>query len=100
MSKTTLNEQNKKTQNIGIFSDTSGRVYESYHLDWSTIYSIFDNDDFSRIRHDQRTFVNIRESKLHSIAAIPALMPYTNSLKWIIHHAKPQENTYNDQDQT
>ena len=38
-----------KDPNFGIFSDTSGRVSETYQVDWSMIYSIFDNYDLSNI---------------------------------------------------
>ena len=48
--------------NIGIFTDTSGHVSKVIHLDWSRIYSIFDNDDLSTINHDQLSYVNIMNS--------------------------------------
>ena len=33
--------------NFGVFSDTSGRVFENYHSGWSQVYSIFDNNELS-----------------------------------------------------
>ena len=36
-----------KDLNFGVFSDTSSRVTETYHLDWSRVYSIFNNNDLS-----------------------------------------------------
>ena len=41
-----------KEPNFGIFSDTSGRVTETYQIDWSRAYSIFDNDDLSDIENE------------------------------------------------
>ena len=38
-----------KAPNFGIFLDTSGRVTETYQIEWPRVYSIFDNDDFSDI---------------------------------------------------
>ena len=80
-SKIALNEQKSKDPNVGIFSDTSGRVSETLHMDWSKIYLIFDNDEFSAITHDQQAFVNINKSQLHCIAARPPSMPYMGSVK-------------------
>ena len=99
-SKMALNQQRNKDPNTGIFFDTSGRVFETYHLEWSRIYNIFYNDEFSGIQHDQMTFVNIRKSQLHAIASMPTLMPYTDPIKWIIDYEKPQCHSFNDQDQT
>ena len=61
-SKTTLQEQKSKDPNARIFTNTSGHVVEILHLDWSRIYSIFDNDDFSAIPHDQLAYAKIRNS--------------------------------------
>ena len=80
-SKTSLNEQKNKDPNNGIFSYSNGRVSKTYHLDWSRIYSIFDNDDFSEIQHEQEAFVNISKSQLHVVVARPSLVPYTNAIK-------------------
>ena len=41
-----------KDPNFGIFFDTSGRVIETYQIDWSRVYSIFHNDDLSNIQND------------------------------------------------
>ena len=42
-----------KNLNFGVLSNTSGHVSDTYQLDWSEIYSIFDNDDLLDIRDDQ-----------------------------------------------
>ena len=39
-----------KDSNFGIFSDTSGRITETYQIEWSRVYEIFDNDKFSDIQ--------------------------------------------------
>ena len=35
----------------------SGYVFESLNIEWSRIYTIFDNDDFSCVDHDQPAYV-------------------------------------------
>ena len=80
-SKTTLNEQKNKDPNSGIFSNTNGRVSETYHLDWSRIYSIFYNDDFSGIQHDHPDIINISKSQIHAITSRPSFMHYTDTVK-------------------
>ena len=45
-----------KDPNFGIFSDTSGRVSETYEVYWSRIYSIFYNNDLSDIQNDQSAY--------------------------------------------
>ena len=42
-----------KEPNFGVFSDTSGRVSETYQLDWSRIYSIFYNNDLSDFQDEK-----------------------------------------------
>ena len=49
MLKTVLQGQKSKDPNARVFTDTSGRVFETLHLDWSRIYTIFYNEDFSII---------------------------------------------------
>ena len=67
MSRTTrykiaLNEQKSKDPNAGIFSDTNKWESETYYLDWSQIYAIFNNDDFYTISNDQSVYTNIIKS--------------------------------------
>ena len=50
--KIALNELKNKDPNNDILSDTNGRVSKTRHLDWSQIYSIFDNDEFPTITLD------------------------------------------------
>ena len=64
-----------KDLTFGVFSDTSGRVSETYQLDWSRIYSFFDNDDISDIRDDQPIYKKIRDSSIHVISERPAILP-------------------------
>ena len=66
------------------------------HLDCSWIYSIFDNDDFLAIPHDQPTYIRIQSLQLHLIAAKPPFMPYTYPVKWALNHAKPENRVFND----
>ena len=56
-SKMALQEQKNKYLNDGVFTDTSGYVSESSYIEWSRIYSIFDNDDFSCVDHDQLAYL-------------------------------------------
>ena len=92
----TLQEQRSKDPNAGIFTDTSGRISENVYLNWSRIYSFFDDDDFSTIPEDQLSYISIKISQLHLNASRPAFMPYTNVVKWILDHAKPEERVFND----
>ena len=85
-----------KDPNFGIFSDTSGRVIETYKIDWPRIYSIFDNDDFLDIQEDQMTYQRIKDSRIHAIAARLAILPYNGTVKWIIEHANPKDRSFND----
>ena len=94
--KTALQEQKSKGPNVVIFIDTSGRIYENLHLDWLRIYSIFDNDDFSGILHDQQDYIRIRSSQLHLIAARPPFIPYTDPVKWVLDHTKNENHVFND----
>ena len=66
------------------------------YLNWSRIYSIFDNGDLSAIPQDQLVYTNIKSSKLHLIVAIPVFMPYIDAVKWVLNHAKPEERVFND----
>ena len=61
-SKTALQEQKRKEPNSRIFTNTTRWVDENLYFDWSRIYSIFDNDDFSAIPHDQPAYAKIRNS--------------------------------------
>ena len=92
----TLQEQRSKDPNVGIFTDTSGRISENLYLEWSRIYSVFDNDDFSAIPQYQLAYISIKSSQLHLNAARPAFMPYTDVVKWALAHAKPKERVFND----
>ena len=73
-----------KDPNFGIFSNTSGKVTETYQIDWSRIYSIFDNDDFSDIQEDRSAYQRIKDSGIHAIVARPVILPYNDAIKWII----------------
>ena len=73
--------------NFGVFSDTSGWVSETYQLEWSRIYSIFDNNDLSDFQGNQLVYERIRDSVLHMIAARPVILPYNDAVRWIIDHA-------------
>ena len=83
-----------KDPNFGIFFDTSGRVSETYQVDWSRIYSIFNNNDLSDIQNDQSTYQRIRDPGIHSIVARPAILPYNDAVKWIIEKANPKDHSF------
>ena len=85
-----------KDPNFGIFSHTSGRVIETYQIDWSRVYSIFDNEDLSDIQTNQSDYQRIRDSRLHSIADRPSILPYNDVVKWIMEHANPRDCSFND----
>ena len=85
-----------KDPNFGFFSDTSGRVIETYEIDWSRIYSIFYYDNLSDIQNDQSAYPKIRDSGLHVIAARLSILPYTDSTKWIVDNANPKDRSFND----
>ena len=69
-----------RDSNFGVFSDTSSRVSETYHLDWAMVYSIFDNNDLSDFQSDQTIYERIRDSGLHMIAARPPILPYNDAV--------------------
>ena len=81
--------------NFGVFSDTSSRVSETYHLDWSRVYSIFDNNDLSDFQSDQTIYERIRDSGFHMIAARPTILPYNDDVWWIIDHASVKDHSFN-----
>ena len=85
-----------KDSNIDIFSNTSGRITETYQIDWLRVYSIFDSDDLSDIQNDQLAYWKIRDYGLHPIASRPSILPYTDAVKWIIYHANPKDRSFND----
>ena len=74
-SKTSLEEPKIKDPNVGVFTDTSGYVFDTSYKHWSIIYAIFDNDDFSFVAHDQPLYMHICNSQLHCIAMRPPFMP-------------------------
>ena len=84
-----------KDPNLGVFSDTSGQISETYQLDWSRIYSIFDNNDLSNFQGDQLIYERIRDSGIHMIAARPIILPYSDAVRWIIDHANPKDRYFN-----
>ena len=84
-----------KDPNFGIFSDTSGRVTKTYQIDWSRIYSIFDNENLSDIQNDQLAYQKIRDSGLHAIATRPSILPYTDPIKWIMDNENPKDRCFN-----
>ena len=84
-----------KDPNFGVFSDTSSRVTETYHLDWSRVYSIFDNNDLSDFQSDQIVYERIRDSVLHMIAARSTILPYNDVVRWIIDHANVKDHSFN-----
>ena len=85
-----------KDPNFGVFSNTSVRVSETYQLDWSKIYSIFDNDDLSYIQDDQPIYKRIRDSGIHMIATRLTILPYNNAVRWIIDHANRKYHSFNN----
>ena len=95
-SKMALQEQKSKDINSGIFTNTSGCISENLHLEWSRIYSIFDNDHFSTIAHDHVTYIRIRSSQLYIISTRPPFMPYTNLMKWELNHANPKDHVFKE----
>ena len=66
------------------------------NLNWSRIYSIFDNDDLLAIPQDQLVYINIKRSHIHLIVAIPVFIPYTDAVKRVLNHGKPEERVFND----
>ena len=84
-----------KDPNFDVFSDTNSRVIETYHLDWSWVYSIFDNNDLSDFQSDQMVYERIRDFGLHMITARPPIPPYNDAMRWIINHANVKDRSFN-----
>ena len=84
-----------KDPNFGVFFDTSGRVSETYQLDWSRVYSIFDNNDLSYFQSNKLIYERIRDSGLHMIAVRSAVLPYNDAVRWIIDHGNLKDRSFN-----
>ena len=84
-----------KDPNFSVFSDTSGQVIETYQLDWSQVYSIFYNNDVSDFQGDQLIYERIRDSGIHMIATRPVVLPYNDTVRWIIDHANLKDRSFN-----
>ena len=91
-----MNEKKRKDPNADIFSDTSGWVLETFYVDWSKIYAIFDNSDFFAITHDQLVYAKISNSYLHRIAARSPFMPYMDMVMWELDDVSPEEWYFDD----
>ena len=85
-----------KDPNFDVFSDTSGQVSETYHFNWSQIYSIFYNNDLSDFQDDHPIYERISDFGIHMIAARPVVLPYNDAVRWIIDHAKPKYCSFNN----
>ena len=84
-----------KYLNFGVFSDTNSQVTETYHLDWSRVYSIFDNNDLSYFQSDKIVYEIIRDSNLHMIVAKLTILPYNDDVQWIIDHTNVKDRSFN-----
>ena len=80
-----------KDPDFGVFSDTSGRIIETYQIDWPRVYSIFYSDDLLDIQNDQLAYRKVRDSCLWTIVVRPAILPYVDTIKWIVDHANPKD---------
>ena len=69
---------------------------ESLIIDWSRIYTIFDNDDFSSIDHDQLAYLQIHNYQLHRIGSRTPFMPYIDLIIWALDHVDPKERIFCD----
>ena len=85
-----------KDPNFGIFSDTSGRINETYQIEWSRVYEIFDNDKFSDIQDNQLAYERIKDFGLHSLTARPAILLYNDVVKWVVEHEDSKSRCLND----
>ena len=85
-----------KDPKFGIFSQTSGRITYTYHIEWPRVYTTLDNDKFFDIQDNQLSYQRMRDSGLHSIAARPAILPYNDMVKWIVEHVNPKYCSFND----
>ena len=45
-----------KDPKFGVFLDTSGRITDTYQIEWPRVYAIFDNDNLSDIQDNQLTY--------------------------------------------
>ena len=67
---------------------------KTYQLDWSRVYSIFDNNDLSNFQ-SQLIYERIRDSCLHMIDARSTVLPYNDAVRWIIDHANLKDRSFN-----
>ena len=42
------------------------------------------------------SYQRIRDSRLHSITDRPIILPYNDTVKWIVEHANPKDRSFND----
>ena len=68
---------------------------ETYQLDWSRVYAIFDNNELLEFQGNQLIYERIRDSGLHMIAARPIFLPYNDIIRWIINHANLKDCSFN-----
>ena len=85
-----------KDPNVDVFTDTSGYVSERLIIDWSRIYTFFENDDSYSIDHDQLAYLQIHNSQLHRVGARTPFMPYTDPVMWELDHVDPKERIFHD----
>ena len=74
-SKNLLDDLKSRDPNVRVYTDTKGDVTETFTLDWSRIYSIFDNDDLLEVENHSHDFQNIAQPQIHVIVSHPPIMP-------------------------
>ena len=79
-----------------VFSLTLVGMSNSSYVDWSRIYAIFENDNFSSFSHDHSFYMHIRNSQLHPITVRPTFMTYTNPIKWALDPVDLNQRMFND----
>ena len=80
-----------KDPNFGIFLDTSGRITDTYQIEWPRVYAIFDNDESFDIQNNPLAYQRIRDSWLHSIASRSSILPYNGVVKWNMEHVNSKD---------
>ena len=69
---------------------------QSLIIEWSRIYTIFYNDDFSSVDHDQLAYLQISNSQLHRVGSRLPFMTYTDPVMWALDHVDPKEGIFRD----
>jgi len=73
--------------NLTLFSYNSFKTGMSNNMKWSEIYEFFQQGDFDdEYESNGDDLVDVKVSQLHKIIVMPTIVPYYDTVQWIISH--------------